>query len=779
MAAGDIILSDGTTITPDDLQKIAAAVEDLIASTAKDPGQYEEVDSLVGISSLPTFQQSGNTFKTVRTTIKALQGVDGKTPQFEIGTVSEGDSPSVTLTPGGSDGSGNPIYNINLVLAKGKTGDPGTDGKTPKFEVGEIATLEPGQPATVQISFKENDVDGSPIYEISMSLPKGSKGDSGNDGKTPVLESVNVTSGEIPSGSFTKNGVDEDGNPKYILNLTTPKGKDGQPAVFEQGATTTLDPSEEARVEVVENGETPEGNPKYILNFFIPRGKTGPAGAGTGNVLVDAAGLVSGKKYLFVPDSDNSSSGTFMEYIEPVIPTKTSDLTNNSGFITKAVNDLTNYYLKSETYTKEEVQSLISAINSVTLQKVDSLPEPGESNVIYLVPKSGSGNDIYDEYIYIDGKPEHIGSTQVDLSNYVQEAPSDGKTYGRKNEGWVEIVGEGSVIIPNSVVLLFIQNKDNIQAIPSDQILTAFGGEDSFNSIVDGIIADRPVFVQYEVTTGVSIFFPVLSMYGMNDGINSALAVSVNIDLSIIGDSTVCRLNISVGKQEGEYFAEGSVVFVETKATYLDLSKALDADGNFLNTIPQSFYDEIQEAFNNKTTSGLTKDDRIVPINIVKNSDDYTVSGVTEIAYGGASILIEIITLSVSSDLKLYGYKSQSVLMTNGDGTEALMNDGNYKRVVVLSPFTTTTLTNLPVDTYSIRVTLSAASALSFASTPAEGWECMIDIKNTGSSAITQALPNASGWQCDEDSITIAAGKIASISVRYVHGVYVVLSRGN
>ena len=446
MAAGDIILSDGTTITPEDLQKIAAAVEDLIASTAKDPGQYEEVDSLVGISSLPTFQQSGNTFKTVRATIKALQGVDGKTPQFKIGTVSEGDSPSVTLTPGGADGSGNPIYNINLVLAKGNPGDPGTDGKTPKFEVGEIVTLEPGQPATVQISFKENDVDDSPIYEISMSLPKGSKGDVGDSGKTPILESVNATSGETPSGSFTKNGVDEEGNPKYILNLTTPKGKDGQPAVFEQGTTTTLNPSEEARVEVVENGETPEGNPKYILNFFIPRGQTGPAGAGTGNVLVDAAGLVSGKKYLFVPDSDNSSSGTFTEYVEPVIPTKTSDLTNNSGFITKAVNDLTNYYLKSETYTKEEVQSLISAINSVTLQKVDSLPEPGESNVIYLVPKSGSGNDIYDEYIFIDGKPEHIGSTQVDLSNYVQEAPKDGKTYGRNNGAWSEIVASNQYL---------------------------------------------------------------------------------------------------------------------------------------------------------------------------------------------------------------------------------------------------------------------------------------------------------------------------------------------
>lgn len=92
---------------------------------------------------------------------------------------------------------------------------------------------------------------------------------------------------------------------------------------------------------------------------------------------------------------------------------------------------------------------------------------------------------------------------------------------------------------------------------------------------------------------------------------------------------------------------------------------------------------------------------------------------------------------------------------------------------------TVTTLTGLPIDNYSIKVTLSAASALSFASTPYEGWECMIDIKNTKSSAITQALPNATGWQCDETSMTIESGKIASISVRYVHGTYVVLAKGN
>lgn len=502
MAAGDIILSDGTTITPEDLQKIAAAVEDLIASTAKDPGQYEEVSSLTGVSSLPAFQVLGSTYKLVRVALSVLKGVDGREVFLQV------NQDKTYIQWRYTDGNWQ-----NLVALSDLKG---TAGDTPVFRTGSTGiewkyTSEEDTAYRVLVPYddlklKFSDLTSEQKDELKLHFSdlteedkaelKGEKGDPftyedftpeeleslkgnpGDDGKTPILESVNATSGETPSGSFTKNGVDEDGNPKYILNLTTPKGKDGQPAVFEQGITTTLDPSEEARVEVVENGETPEGNPKYILNFFIPRGQTGPAGAGTGNVLVDTAGLVSGKKYLFVPDSDNSSSGTFMEYAEPAIPTKTSDLTNNSGFITKAVNDLTNYYLKSETYTKEEVQSLISAINSVTLQKVDSLPEPGESNVIYLVPKSGSGNDIYDEYIFIDGKPEHIGSTQVDLSNYVQEAPKDGKTYGRNNGAWSEIVASNqyldlTTLFPNESGTLSDENYQKIVDAVNKGITTA------------------------------------------------------------------------------------------------------------------------------------------------------------------------------------------------------------------------------------------------------------------------------------------------------------------
>ena len=106
---------------------------------------------------------------------------------------------------------------------------------------------------------------------------------------------------------------------------------------------------------------------------------------------------------------------------KPTIPTKTSDLTNDSGFITNAVNNLTNYYLKSETYSQSQVNDLISAITTMSLEVVQTLPtEDISTTTIYLVPKAtAETQDVYDEFIYVNNAWEHIGNTQADLTNYV------------------------------------------------------------------------------------------------------------------------------------------------------------------------------------------------------------------------------------------------------------------------------------------------------------------------------------------------------------------------
>lgn len=103
------------------------------------------------------------------------------------------------------------------------------------------------------------------------------------------------------------------------------------------------------------------------------------------------------------------------------VPTKTSDISNDSGFITKAVNDLTNYYKKSETYTQTEIDNKISAIPKFAIQVVQSLPTSNISaTTVYLVSTGSETNNLYTEYIYVNNKWEILGTQKLDLSPYVK-----------------------------------------------------------------------------------------------------------------------------------------------------------------------------------------------------------------------------------------------------------------------------------------------------------------------------------------------------------------------
>ena len=117
------------------------------------------------------------------------------------------------------------------------------------------------------------------------------------------------------------------------------------------------------------------------------------------------------------------------------VPTSTSQLTNNSDFqtgtqvasaisaavptkVSQLTND-SNYQTGSQ--VSASIAAAVAAIETIEFQIVSSLPASGASNVIYLVPVSGQ-QDVYDEYIYIKNSWEKIGSTDVDLSGYVQAA---------------------------------------------------------------------------------------------------------------------------------------------------------------------------------------------------------------------------------------------------------------------------------------------------------------------------------------------------------------------
>lgn len=388
-------------MTQEEFDSLVQRVTNALQGSSKMATDLRVVKSPIGINLLPGVLGG----ELVALEAASLMGTDGKTPLFEVGSISSGLEADASIVLSGTDPSGNPIYKIGLVLPKGD------DGAIPFLEFGSISTGEPDTDASA--TFKENGTteDGRPKYKLFLTIPRGSKGNKGNDGKTPVMETGSASKGQEPSVSIIRNGDDPSGNPKYKIDLVLPQGDAGKNPVLELGEVMTGEPGSEASAVFIPVGQTPEGNPKYSLKLTIPRGDTGLPGKGSGNVSVNGSDLIRGKQYLFVPSSDGSTEGSFVEYI----PFNDAELREEIG---------RNLQL-AKTYTNEQIAGIVQFDIKVVLV----LPDTGVKGTIYLVPKTGSGNDVHNEYIWNEtsGKFELIGSTSVDLSDYYTKNEANGR----------------------------------------------------------------------------------------------------------------------------------------------------------------------------------------------------------------------------------------------------------------------------------------------------------------------------------------------------------------
>ena len=139
------------------------------------------------------------------------------------------------------------------------------------------------------------------------------------------------------------------------------------------------------------------------------------------------------------------------------LPKNLSAFSNDVGFIDNTVNNLINYYKKSETYTKTEIDQKLSA--KWDSKFVDELPteDISTTTIYFLKRKKEQGttqyeSDVYDEYIYT-GTWELIGNTYVDLTDYY-----------RKSE--VEEVIDNKVLVEtNNRILSENELKNNIENV--------------------------------------------------------------------------------------------------------------------------------------------------------------------------------------------------------------------------------------------------------------------------------------------------------------------------
>lgn len=145
---------------------------------------------------------------------------------------------------------------------------------------------------------------------------------------------------------------------------------------------------------------------------------------------------------------DAGNTGTEEEFLSSLKGEKgdTGEIPDTSAILEAAQNaesvansvraDLLNYYQKTETYTQEEVNQLISAIPKFAIAVVSALPISDISPTTVYLLKSGSETDnLYTEYIYVEDAWETLGTQKMDLSGYYTSAQTDALLNTKSNTG--------------------------------------------------------------------------------------------------------------------------------------------------------------------------------------------------------------------------------------------------------------------------------------------------------------------------------------------------------
>lgn len=113
--------------------------------------------------------------------------------------------------------------------------------------------------------------------------------------------------------------------------------------------------------------------------------------------------------------------------LELNMPTKLSQLENDTSFVTNTVNNLTNYYNKQNSYSKSEINDLLTWLVGLSFEVVTELPETGRNWVIYLMLNEWEEENVYDEYVWIDDqeKFEKLWTVKCDFSDYYTKWETD------------------------------------------------------------------------------------------------------------------------------------------------------------------------------------------------------------------------------------------------------------------------------------------------------------------------------------------------------------------
>lgn len=143
------------------------------------------------------------------------------------------------------------------------------------------------------------------------------------------------------------------------------------------------------------------------------------------------------------------------------IPSKVSDITNDLNFATTA-------------QVSTAISSAISQISQFEVEVVTALPTQNiKEHTIYFVPKEASENDVYDEFMRINNAWEHIGSTEVDLSNYLTKT---GDAYRTQSIFYGEVDSTSTSTVFTATISGITELRDGVCILLKNGVVTSAAG---------------------------------------------------------------------------------------------------------------------------------------------------------------------------------------------------------------------------------------------------------------------------------------------------------------
>lgn len=117
----------------------------------------------------------------------------------------------------------------------------------------------------------------------------------------------------------------------------------------------------------------------------------------------------------------------------------------------KAVNvDLSGYAVKTE--VTQEIAQAVSGITGFDTKAVEELPGTGKKGILYLLSNSGSGNNVYDEYVWLGNKYEKLGTREINLTEYAKKTELPTKVSQLTNDSGYQTSAQVGNIVDTKIV---------------------------------------------------------------------------------------------------------------------------------------------------------------------------------------------------------------------------------------------------------------------------------------------------------------------------------------